>query len=105
MLEIMSYFHNLTDIQIIGIFIGCMIVLYGVIFLATGSWRLGILAAETINIYNLTIYLTPWLGLGIKPFLPLWMTLIILVFPFIMVGLEPLLFKSNNIDKENTKEH
>ena len=59
----------------------------------TGSPLIGVLFAESINCLNLTIYATAWLGLGIKPFMPLWMSLLIFVAPFVFLFFSRLYFE------------
>lgn len=72
-----------TQIQITSIL--CMLLMFWCIYLFTRSLLLGLLAFESLNIWNITVSVTTWLDLGLKPFLPMWLSLVLLVLPLIIV--------------------
>ncbi len=83
--NMLSWANSLSDISVTIIYLVFMagLVVFG--RQESGHWMIGIMLAEVINIWNLTIYLTSWLGLEIKPFMPLWITIILLIMPFIVL--------------------
>ncbi len=96
LLEVISH---LTDAQTTMIFLGFIIVIGIFVRVITGSVFVGMMVAEMPNVWNLTIYLMePWLQLGIKPFMPLWISLILLVLPFVYVILTKLFSPIDRIE-------
>jgi len=67
----------------------CMLIFYLGTWAITGQYKLGIVAMELVNCWNLTIYLTGWLTPELKPFMPLWVSLMILVLPFLIILVPP----------------
>ena len=49
----------------------------------TGQMTVGILMASSIPALNLVAYTTGWLVPEFKPFMPLWITLLLIVLPFL----------------------
>lgn len=61
-----------------------MILLWLAVWHFTGSCAVGLLCAESINLWNLTLIITnSLLDQNIKPFMPLWISLIILPMPYV----------------------
>lgn len=90
-----EFVSSMTDNQMLATTLVCMLLIGFAIRLGTGSLLLGLFAFEMLNIWNLTIYATAWLGLGLKPFIPLWITLILLIIPpVVLVGYRMLLYTS-----------
>lgn len=87
----LEFISHLTDAQTTMLFLGFIIGIGIFVRIITGSVLVSMMVAEMPNIWNLTIYLTePLLKLGTKPFMPLWISLILLALPFIYMILTKL---------------
>jgi len=82
---LLAWASSLSAIQITIITLGCMVIISLAIWLSTKNFLVALVSLEFIPCFNLAIIITePWLQLGTKPFLPTWMTLMILILPFII---------------------
>lgn len=80
MLEFISNPTNQFVIALVAYF-----AIYSAVWLGTRSMVLGAVSAAFIPIWNLTIIATAWLGLGLKPFMPLWITGLLLIWPPVFI--------------------
>lgn len=85
MIEILNFLNGLNDIAIMMIAILSMIVFATVIYVSTGSLLVGICASQFINCLNLSIIITNGWLTYLKPFMPLWMSVMILLASFACV--------------------
>mgnify|MGYP001608883429 CR=1 FL=1 len=79
LLQFTNLITNLTTTQMLLLTFLSMMILFWATYLFTGSLLIASLPPEMINIWNLTIYLTPWLGLEQKLFMPPWISLVLFV--------------------------
>ncbi len=88
-----NFLLNLTDTQLLVASFLAMILMYLSIFLYTRSLLIALFTAEIIPIWNLTLYLTEWLGLGLKPIMSIWLCLSLILLPFITWTIYRLCFR------------
>lgn len=81
------------------IFLVCVVALFWLGKSITGSTIIGMVVAESVNIFNLTMYIAPQLGMTIKPFAPLWMSVVLFVLPWVFL---PILLHQNILLKEKS---
>lgn len=87
--KILAFANNTaTSEYAILLYIAAYILIILTVKLKTQHWTLGFLTAEFIPCLNLTAYITGWLTPEFKPFMPLWITIIMLFMPFIFILVE-----------------
>jgi hypothetical protein len=83
MIQLLNWVGSITDKQQALIFLACILALGCAVYLSTRSLLVAIVSGESINIWNLTLYFTEWLVPEMKPFMPLWISILILIVPAI----------------------
>ena len=86
MVELLNWIDSLSQNNITMIALLGMLIMGFSAWLYTRSLVVAIITPECINCLNLTIIITePLLQLGTKPFMPIWISLVLLFIPFITV--------------------
>ncbi len=76
----LQWLTNLQD-WVIPITLGIMELLLLSVWTLTGNYKAGLVAMEIPNLWNLTILITRWATPELKPFLPLHLSVLLLVIP------------------------